>query len=718
LKRLSETFDRKFLRGTALGIGSALIALLIWAVGWLEIWEAKTWDWRVLFLARPGKTTEDIRLILLDQKSLDWAAEEWGLPWPWPREVYAHLVNYCRRNKVKVLAFDVLFTEFSQYGVEDDAALGNALAEFPFFVAPLFLGDTTGASQWPADFPTPRLSITGLEEWLIQTNTKDLVLPRALLPISEIGQNAGLLCNVQHTPDADGVFRRIKLFNVFDQKIFPTLGLGTYLVLHPQALLQINADRLTVDDHQIPIDQHGNAILQYRGPERTHPSYSVAEMLLAESRVLARESPTEREMAISRDLQGKYVLFGFSAPGLKDLRPAPVGGIYSGVEINATLLDNLLSDDFMIRFPLWLNIIAVLSFAMICALLTTFYSSPLQNVALGAIALIVPVLCSLCLYRLNFWLPLVVQELALTLTIVFSLVNNYMTEGRQKRFIKDAFKQYLSPAVIEELLAHPEHLKLGGERRELSIFFSDIQGFTRISEKLNPEKLTALLNEYLSAMSDIIHEESGTIDKYEGDAIIAFWNAPLSVPDHAIRVVRAALRCQARLDEMRPAIYERIGQNLYMRVGINTGPAVVGNMGSRSRFDYTMLGDAVNLASRLEGVNKQFGTYTIISQMTNDLLNDAFAVRELARVAVVGRQEPVTVYEPMTWETYHSQKQIFIPFHEGLTLFYHGDFAAALDIFSSMRLLDPAAEAYVEKCRDYLKHPPSDWHGVWVMTSK
>ncbi len=384
-----------------------MIALLIWAVGWLEIWEAKTWDWRVLFLARPGKATEDIRLILLDQKSLDWAAEEWGLPWPWPREVYAHLVNYCRRNKVKVLAFDVLFTEFSQYGVEDDTALGNALAEFPFFVAPLFLGDTTGASQWPADFPTPRLSITGLEEWLIQTNTKDLVLPRALLPISEIGQNAGLLCNVQHTPDADGVFRRIKLFNVFDQKIFPTLGLGTYLVLHPQALLQINAGRLTVDDHQIPIDQHGNVILQYRRPERTHPSYSVAEMLLAESRVLARESPTERKYDLQRS-SGKICSFRFFRARIK--RFASCTGwwdLFRSREINATLLDNLLSDDFMARFPLWLNIIVVLSFAMICTLLTTFYSSPLQNVALGAIALIVPVLCSLCLYRLNFWLPLI-----------------------------------------------------------------------------------------------------------------------------------------------------------------------------------------------------------------------------------------------------------------------------------------------------------------------
>ncbi len=224
---------------------------------------------------------------------------------------------------------------------------------------------------------------------------------------------------------------------------------------------------------------------------------------------------------------------------------------------------------------------------------------------------------------------------------------NYSTEGRQKRYIKNAFKQYLSPAVIEQLISHPERLKLGGERRELSIFFSDLQGFTSISEGLSPEELTALLNEYLSAMTDIIQEEGGTVDKFEGDAIIAFWNAPLDLDDHALRAVRSALRCQESLARMRPAFRERVGKDLYMRIGINTGPAVVGNMGSHSRFDYTVLGDAVNLAARLEGINKQFKTYTMISQATLEQMADAFPVRELSRVAVVGRKEPVTVYEPM-----------------------------------------------------------------------
>jgi adenylate cyclase len=297
-------------------------------------------------------------------------------------------------------------------------------------------------------------------------------------------------------------------------------------------------------------------------------------------------------------------------------------------------------------------------------------------------------------------------------------VINYTTEGRQKRFIKDAFKHYLSPEVIEELIQHPEHLKLGGERRVLSMFFSDLQGFTSISERLEPEELTAVLNEYLSAMTDIIQEEHGTIDKYEGDAIIAFWNAPLNVSDHAVRVVRTALRCQAKLAEMRPAFKERIGKDMLMRIGVNTGPVVVGNMGSRSRFDYTMFGDAVNLASRLEGANKQFGTYTMISQFTLDLLDDSFALRELARIAVVGRQEPVTVYEPMSPEEYEARKSLFETFAEGLALFYRGSFTHAREVFSSIQDADSAAAAYAQKCRTYIISPPESWQGVWVMTTK
>jgi adenylate cyclase len=382
------------------------------------------------------------------------------------------------------------------------------------------------------------------------------------------------------------------------------------------------------------------------------------------------------------------------------------------------MLDNLLSRDYMRSVPRVVTILIALVFAILAGGLVSSVSGALKSTTVYAVALPLPPLASLIFFSAGSWLPLMFVEMALVVTLVGAGLVNYATEGRQKRYIKGAFRQYLSPAVIEQLIAHPERLKLGGERRELSIFFSDLQGFTGISEGLSPEDLTALLNEYLSAMTDIIQDEGGTVDKYEGDAIIAFWNAPLDQEDHGVRAVRSALRCQSVLAQMRPSVRQRIGKDLYMRIGLNTGPAVVGNMGSHTRFDYTMLGDSVNLAARLEGINKQFKTYTMISQSTLDHMGDAFPVRELSRVAVVGRREPVTVYEPMLEEDYRRSEAILPVFSKGLEAFYAGDFAVAEKHFDAIAERDPAASCYVEKCRELLADPPSEWEGVWVMTSK
>ena len=396
-----------------------------------------------------------------------------------------------------------------------------------------------------------------------------------------------------------------------------------------------------------------------------------------------------------------------------------MGGAYPGVEVNATMLDNLLSGDFMRPLPTAATIILLLVLCIGAGLAVSAVSgAATQRADLCRFHSACPAL-GIAAYALGWWLQVVVLELGTLVSLVGGSLLNYATEGQQKRYIKSAFKQYLSPTIIEELIAHPERLKLGGEKRELSIFFSDLQGFTTISESLTPEDLTRLLNEYLTAMTDIIQEEGGTIDKYEGDAIIAFWNAPLDQEDHAVRAVRAALRCQAKLREMRPALKARWGRELHKRIGINTGNAVVGNFGSHTKFNYTMLGDAVNLASRLEGVNKQFRTFTMISSMVLQKLAGAFPARELSRIAVVGRKEPVTVYEPMTAEDFASRRDTLMVFDTGLRAYYAGDFVEAERVFQSVASVDPAAASYAEKCRKLRASPPEEtWNGVWVMTEK
>ncbi len=706
---------RKLLLGFTIGVVAAAVALALWGGDVLEPWETRTWDWRARLLAAPGQASDDVVMILLDQNSLDWAAKENGLTWPWPREVYGAIVDYCRMAGAGALAFDVLFTESSAYGVDDDRALSATLSHFGRVAAAVFPGKSSGdQQQWPASAPVPALSTVDGDNAGSHPAVESIQFPRATFPIPEVYQSVAVLGSVSMAPDPDGIYRRVTVINRFDGKLLPLLGLSPILVSRQAIPVQFTPSAIVLGGRRIPTDPEGRALLRYRGPSGTHRSFSAAAVIQSYLRLQAGETPVIDPEAF-RD---KTVFFGFSAPGLFDLRSAPVDGVYPGVEIHATALDNFLSGDFLRHPSAALNVTVVMLLAVAAALTVTFFPNPV-SVTLACTAYVsLPALLGIVAYTLGFWLQVVVQVVAVCLSIAVALVVNYATEGRQKRFIKNAFGQYLSPAVIDALIRNPDKLKLGGERRVLSIFFSDLQGFTSISEGLEPEALTTLLNDYLSAMTDIIHDENGTVDKYEGDAIIAFWNAPLAVPDHAPRIVRAALRCQTRLAELRPAFYQRIGKEMQMRIGINTGPAVVGNMGSRTRFDYTMLGDAVNLAARLEGVNKQFGTYTMISDATRKMMGDEFAVRELARVAVVGKKKPVVVFEPMLPEAYEMKAPLLSTFQKGLNHFYEGRFAEAADIFSQISAEDPPAAKYLIKCRELIAAPPKEWEGVWVMSSK
>ena len=707
---------KKLLLGLLAGAIGFALALALWIPGWLNLWEGKTWDWRVNLLAKPGPATDKIRLILLDQNSLDWGKKENGLSWPWPREMYGPILDFCRRQGAKAVVFDVLFTEPSGYGVDDDRSFGAAVKNGPPFVGAVFLSEKTGAEgQWPPSLPPQEWKIDGLDPWLKEAGPAEILFHRAMFPVHEVAANSQVLADTHLDPDPDNVYRRVRPFRIFDGVTVPSPAFGAYIAAHPEATLDISAGTLRVGDRLVPIDRRGRALLNFRGPSGTHQSYSAAAVIQSELRLRQGETPVIQGKELFKDC---YVFFGFSAPGLYDLRPAPVSGVYPGVEVHATALDNLLSGDFMRRTssPSLLALTLLMTLLAGCA--TARVSGIGKSLSVYGFFILLPVAASLIAYRQGFWLPLVVQEVGVAVTLLSAGVIYYTTEGRQKLIIKHAFKQYLSPAVIEELIQHPERLKLGGERRVLSIFFSDLEGFTSISEGMEPEALTALLNEYLSAMTDIIYEEGGTVDKYEGDAIIAFWNAPLPLADHAVRCVRAALRCQEKLAEMRPPIRERIGKDLRMRIGINSGPAVVGNLGSHTRFDYTMLGDAVNLAARLEGINKQFGTYTIVSQATLDLLAGAFPIRELSRVAVVGRKEPVTIHEPMLPGEYEARKDDITIFSGGLQKFYEGRFAEAEAIFDTVKDRDRAAFFYAEKCRALMAQPPEGWDGVWVITTK
>jgi adenylate cyclase len=303
-------------------------------------------------------------------------------------------------------------------------------------------------------------------------------------------------------------------------------------------------------------------------------------------------------------------------------------------------------------------------------------------------------------------------------------VHRFARQEREKRFIQNAFSQYLSPVVIEQLLKNPSQLQLGGLRRTMTVFFSDVAGFSSFSERMDSEELVRFLNEYLTVMSEIVLKHHGTIDKYEGDAIIAFFGAPLDDPEHARRCCLMAIEMQENLLQLQEQWQARGLPRITVRMGINTGTMVVGNMGSAMRMDYTVMGDAVNLAARLEGANKQYGSNILISRETYESCQERFEVRELDTVRVVGKQEVVVIYELLArkGDLGEERQKVLSLFNDGLRHYKQREWETAVEVFSQIIDIDPGdgpALTYLERCLDYQVRPPGrHWDGVHIMKTK
>lgn len=704
--------------GIRIGLIVVAISMVTLFLDWLGVFqrpESMLYDSRMVRTAFFHGPSDEIALVLLDQNSLDWAQEELGWSWPWPRSAYGDLVSFFNLGGAASVAFDVLFTEPSLYGDGDDQAFADACRDYGRVVQTVYFDQLQGnVSRWQEGFPRPPLTDDSpVAESAGSAEAGADMAEGLLFPIDSIARAAAVLGNITGNSDSDQTIRRAKAYRSFDGYLVPTLGTASFFAAGLEG--------------PEPADEpEEGRLLRYQPSLNSYVPYSAGQVLQSYYAIQSGQEPLlEPEL-----FQDMFVFFGFYAPGLFDICTTPVSAVYPGVGVHVTQLDNYLQDSFLRPAGFLLTVLLVVLLALLGAaplsvteMLHLRKGGVLVSVVTLLLSAVIFVVVSYLIFVPGLVLPMMPPLVALFLSFVAAMVVSYLQEGRQRRYLKHAFRQYLSPAVIETLIAHPDRLTLGGERRHISIYFSDVQGFTTISEGLEPEELTSLLNDYLSAMSDIILESGGTIDKYEGDAVIAFWNAPVEHQDHSRLAVEAMVRCQEKLAQMRPELEARAGRPFHMRIGVNTGDAVVGNMGSKSHFDYTMLGDSVNLAARLEGLNKQFGTYSMCSAATRDEALEwgtQLRFRELARVAVVGKKEAVTVFEPMTAEEYQRRHRILEVFAQSLQLFYQGRIKQALEGFSAIRQLDPPAAHYVEKCQQLLDNPPDldSWQGVWVATSK
>ena len=693
--------SKKLLRGLAVGAAVFLASVLLHSLNVLRPLEWKSWDLRLRLLSRPSRASCDIVLIMIDQESLDVYEKSQGMPWPWPRQMYAVFADYLKAGGAKALFLDLILSETSRYGVEDDEILSRAMTASGNVFVPFFISAETKNKDAEALRQLKRFSLPARDY------PKKAVQPleSVSLPIEVLLRSAAGAGNVRFAQDEDGIFRRLPLLFSYEGLLLPSL---------PLAMAEFIMGKSPAGG--VPLDGSGRMIIRYHGPAGTYKNYSAAAIINSWAQMDEGKAP----QIDPKEFAGKIVLLGANAPGLLDLKPTPFSPNCSGTEIQAAALDNLLYKDFIRITPLVVLLLYMLALALLTAVGISFSMKIWKIGIFFVLLLALPAAASTLAFRGGTWLDFAVPEAAVLASFIGAALLNFSHEGRQRRFIKNVFRHYLSPDVIERILQNPSMLDLGGERREISAFFSDVAGFTSISEKLSPEELVELLNAYLSEMTDIILSLGGTLDKYEGDAMIAFWNAPLDQPDHALRACRAALRCQKRLAELRPEFKRRFGSEVFARIGVHSGPAVVGNMGSQKRFDYTAMGDTMNLASRLEGACKQYKVATLIGEQTQDLVKAAIVTREIDMIRVVGKNKPVRVFEPIgeREETAAGEIEKAALFEGGLEAYRNRDWDGAIDAF---RMLgeDVPAGIYVRRCMAFKKSPPPpDWDGVFELGVK
>jgi len=670
----------------------------------------------ILFRHVPlAEVSSEVVVVTVDQVDMDYFKSQ-GIVWPWPRQLYGPLIDYCRQSGARAVIFDILFTTPSSYGPEDDQRLVQAMAAAGNVVLPFFLSrEETGA--------------TAAEAALLQKAGVEIPGPRprdppdyrsVVTPSGPFIDGAQALGNVESSPDGDGIYRRVPLVFPYKDVWLPTLSFAAFHRFGPKGPLKFDRNGLLLGDRRIPLDAQGCLLLKFRGPSRSHQRFAAANVISSEARVRQGLPPIYPREAFA----GKWVLVGGTAPGLLDLKASPVAAIYPGVEFHATLLDNLVQGDFLKTMPDWFLWVLALGLAAAMAAAVLFSSGLTVTLfALALAALICPALAVLAFWA-GLWADPILPGITLALSFALAAAYSYATESRQKQNIRLMFGQYMSENVISHLLAYPEKLKLGGERRRVTLFFSDLAGFTTISEHLGAETVVALLNDYLSTMTEIILAEGGTMDKFEGDAIMAFWGAPLDQNDRSLRACRAALRQRAALEGLNRGFAEQNLPLLTMRIGLHTGEAIVGNLGSSKLFNYTVIGDTVNLAARLEGLNKFYRTAVIASEAVVLECGEAAVCRELDLVAVMGRKTPVRIFEvlalknELTLEMQTRSRE----FARSLELYRRGDFSGAASGFSALLERFPAdgpAGAFLERCRRYQETaPPQDWDTVFRPESK
>lgn len=626
----------------------------------------------IKYLFNENKPSKDVVFVAIDEKSVT----QFGR-WPWDRELLAQKLK--KLHHAKAVAFDMVFSEPTY--VKNDLALANRIEELDNTICGIFLrNDST------------KIFTQEKEEILQESSLHRIFVEKlpfmqfksAEVNISEISQRCVFNGVFSTVSDEDSLFRKYPIGFLYNNYVYPSLGIQLLrFTLNKDITIEQKKSKYQIvfDDKTIGIDEKGFVKLNYY-PLNSYEMISFADLV--------------KDSFDIKKIDNKIVVLGISEAGISDIRATPLGQI-PGPLLHYTFISNFLQDilifeNFALEFGL------ILLFSIIPLFLKKLIQSlNIRVVLYVGIFFFIIFLCIFAYVKYNLWLDMFYILLGYISLLLFNGAYLFKTKDVEARFLKSAFENYLSGNLLDELISNPNKLKLGGENKEVSIIFTDIRGFTNLSEKVSSEELIQILELYFTPMTKIVLENNGTLDKYIGDAIMAFYNAPIDVPNHQKYAVETALQMVKKL----PSINQQLnGLNLPsidFGAGINTGDAIVGNIGSAHRFDYSVIGDSVNLASRIEGLCKVYKVHILISQFTKDGLDESYLIREIDDVQVRGKNQSVKIYEVMI--NTDKNTKIKALYEEALFYFYDKNTQKAKELFLKCHTQfdDQTSQVFLEK---------------------
>ncbi|MFP6681841.1 MAG: adenylate/guanylate cyclase domain-containing protein [Gammaproteobacteria bacterium] len=748
---MSAAIDK--IRDNAIRIGISLVALLVFvshAAGWsriglIEQMENFAYDKRLLWTM---PETVDDRIVIVDIDEASLAAEG---RWPWGRDKLSEIVELLfEEYEVTILGFDIVFAEPDESSglkvlerlasaelkdnsmfreqlkvlrpeLDYDGRFAETIQKYPVILGYYFNFVAAGEDAFKIGrLPAPTFVKGAFKGKKIEFLNADGYGGNILqLQSSALGSG-----HFNPAPDPAGVLRRVPMLVKFDGAIYSSLSLE--IVRHLLGSDEIKPrfekplfggrgypglEWLQVGEKLVPVDSHVQTLVPYRGPKGSFPYVSATDVL--------------HGVADKSILKGATVLVGTTAPGLFDLRLTPVAEAYPGVEVHANLISGIIDGTVkqMPAYTLGAEMLLLIVFGLVMAIVIPMLS-PLAATLVTAGLLVVYTGLNFSVWiGGNFVLPVIAGVMMMLTMFLVNMSYAYFVETRGKRQITGLFGQYIPPELVDEMADHPMDYSLDAESRELTVMFSDVRGFTTLSEGLSPKELSELMNLFLTPMTRIIHEQRGTIDKYMGDAIMAFWGAPIEDYNHARHALDAGMQILDSLEGVNAQFVERGWPEIQIGVGINTGMMSVGNMGSEFRMAYTVLGDTVNLGSRLEGLTKGYGVWLIVSESTKEAVPE-YAYREIDRVRVKGKDKPVAIYQPLCLAEdldKHWKDELKL-YCEALRLYRSQEWdTAEMNLLNLQRTSRSPGlyQIYVERVAQYREHPPeSNWDGVFTDTSK